>query len=239
MSSPLASFYGALQNVMSARNEFHGFIADEHRRSILRSIFDAYYERVHPEKVVFDTNRIWSAKLNGLIQLFPQARCLCCVREIPWIIDSFERVTRSNAFEPSRMFDFESSINVYGRTEKMMASGGVIGHAYQSLKEAFYGEHADRLILVTYESLASKPRETMNSIYEILEEKTFSHDCETVSYDADQFDERFGMPGLHRVRKRIQFVERATILPHDIFNRHGTEGFWADPNQNYRNVVVI
>ena len=33
--------------------------------------------------------------------LYPQARVLACVRSVAWIMDSFERLVRRNAFEPS------------------------------------------------------------------------------------------------------------------------------------------
>ena len=54
--------------------------------------------------VVFDTNRMWCARLPLIRELYPEARVLCCVRNVAWIMDSFERLVRRNAFEPSTLF---------------------------------------------------------------------------------------------------------------------------------------
>jgi len=59
---------------------------------------------------VFDTNRVWCAKLPAITDLFPNARIICCVRDICWIMDSIERLVRKNRFELSGMFGFEADI---------------------------------------------------------------------------------------------------------------------------------
>jgi sulfotransferase len=41
----------------------------------------------------------------------------------------------------------------------------MVGHAWNALHEAWCGENADRLLLVTYETLTSKPREAIDAIY--------------------------------------------------------------------------
>jgi sulfotransferase len=239
MTSPMASIYTAVQNALSGKSEFHPFVTDKHRTSLLTAVFDAFYESTHTSKVIFDTNRSWCARMPGLVRLFPKAKWICCVRGLPWIIDSFERIVRDNAFEPSRIFNFESATTVYGRTERMMSPSGVIGYAYQALREAFYSEHARRLLLVTYESLANSPASTMASIYAFIEEESFGHNFEEVEYEADEFDYRLGSPGLHRIRTKVAWEERATILPFDIFNRHEQAAFWLDPNQNARGATII
>jgi sulfotransferase len=37
---------------------------------------------VYEKKLTFETNRAWCSKLPALIQLFPSARFICCVRNI-------------------------------------------------------------------------------------------------------------------------------------------------------------
>jgi sulfotransferase len=41
----------------------------------------------------------------------------------------------------------------------------MVGYAWNALHEAWCGENADRLLLVTYETLTSKPREAIDAIY--------------------------------------------------------------------------
>jgi hypothetical protein len=52
-------------------------------------------------------NRVWSAKLSVLSELFPKTRAVCCIRGAPWIIDSIERLVHGNVFELSGVFGFE------------------------------------------------------------------------------------------------------------------------------------
>jgi sulfotransferase len=144
----------ALKGAMSRRNQAAVFIGEAQRRDVLRGLLANYYGEIQKEKLVFDTNRIWSAKLPALSQLFPKARVVCCVREVPWIMDSIERLVRGNAFERSGMFGSEPGNTVYTRVNRLATSEGMVGFALDALKEGFFGEQAPSLILVEYEALA-------------------------------------------------------------------------------------
>ena len=96
MTSPVGSLFSALLRQMSQENEAAVFIDDDQRARLLRACFEAYYADIHPEKLVFDTNRMWTTKLPALAELFPDFRVICCVRNPAWIIDSVECLTRRN-----------------------------------------------------------------------------------------------------------------------------------------------
>jgi sulfotransferase len=49
---------------------------------------------VAPAEVIFDTNRGWCAWTPAIARLFPDARVIACVRELPWVIDSIERLVQ-------------------------------------------------------------------------------------------------------------------------------------------------
>ena len=83
----------------------------------------------------------------------------------------------------------------------------MVGFALDALREAFYGEHAGRLILVSYQALTRAPRDTMALIYEFIGERPFEHDFDNVEYEANEFDLPIGSPGLHTVRRRVEFVD--------------------------------
>ena len=134
--------------------------------------------------VVFDTNRMWCTKLPLLAQLFPSARVICCVRDIPWILDSVERLIRKNMFQPSGIFGFEPGGNVYSRVEGMGGATGMVGYAWNALHEAWCGEQSGRLLLVTYETLTTRPREAIDAIYDFIGERPYPHDFENVEFDA-------------------------------------------------------
>ena len=239
MTSPVGALYMALEGALSRRNEAAVFIDETHRHDVLRGLFESYYRRLLPEKLVFDTNRAWCAKLPALTRLFPEARVICCVRAIPWIMDSVERLVRRNAFELSGMFGYEAGGTVFTRVNRLAAGDGMVGFALDALKEGFYGEQANRLILVEYQALTRAPGETMRLLYDQLGEPHFAHDFEYVEYEADAFDLSLGTPGLHQVRRKVEWTERESVLPPELFNRFQNDAFWRVAENNLHDVPVI
>lgn len=238
MSGPVAGMFATMLGEMSGRNEFSMFIDDAQRQRVLRGVFENYYADT-PQDIVFDTNRAWCTRLPALRQLLPDSRVIACVRHVGWIIDSIERLVRKNAFSPSAIFNYTPGGTVYTRANGLAGSEGLVGYAYDALKEAFYGEDADRMMLVQYETLVTDPARVMAAIYAFLGEPAFAHDFEHVSYDADTFDQRAGTPGLHFVRERVAAAERPTLLPPDLFRRFENDAFWRDPQACVRDVRVI
>jgi sulfotransferase len=96
MTSPVGAIFNAMMTATSARNEGAVLIDDDHRQRLLRAAFDACYADTHPDRLVFDTNRQWATKLPALVQLFPAAKVICCVRNPAWVIDSIETPIRRN-----------------------------------------------------------------------------------------------------------------------------------------------
>jgi sulfotransferase len=239
MTSPVGSMYMALETAMSRRNETAVFIGDAQRRAVLKGLFSNYYETIHPTHLVFDTNRAWCTRLPAIVQLFPAARVICCVRSVGWIMDSVERLVRRNAFELSGMFGFEAGGTVYTRVNRLASGEGLVGYALDALREAFFGEQAQRLILVEYQALTRAPGDTMRHLYAMLDEPYFPHDFENVEYQADDFDNALGARGLHTVRRRVEWVERQAVLPPALFDRFSEDMFWRVPGANIRNVPVI
>jgi len=239
MTSPVGSMYMALEAAMSRRNETAVFINEDQRKAVLKGLFPSYYDTIHQQRVVFDTNRAWCTKLPALGQLFPDARVICCVRHLGWIMDSIERLVRRNAFELSGMFGFEPGGTVYTRVSRIASSDGLVGYALDALREAFFGEDAHRLILIEYQALTRAPRETLAHLYDLLGQAPFEHDFENVDYQAEDFDLALGARGLHTVRRRVEWIERPTVLPPELFARFNNDMFWRFPETNFRRVRMI
>jgi sulfotransferase len=239
MSSPLAGLAGSLLDGMSAQNEFSVFISDAQRERMLRALFTEYHKDALRNGLVFDTNRAWCSRLPLLRTLFPCAKVIACVRNLSWIVDSLERLAQRNVLSPSAIFNFQSSGTVYSRADMIAHGEGMLGSPYNGLKQAFYGEHAKHLLLVRYESLVSQPREVLAGIYAFLEEAPFAHDVDQIHFDASEFDQRTGTPGLHAVRTHISAPPRPTILPPDVFNRFANDAFWQNPQLNPQGVTVL
>jgi sulfotransferase len=235
MSSPVGAIFSAMQKAVSRGNEAAGFLTDAQRERLLKSMFEVCYTGLalpSYEAIVFDTNRMWPSKLPTLVRLFPNCKVVCCVRHVAWIMDSVERLIRKNNLELSGIFGYEPGGTVYSRCQGLASSTGLVGFALDSLREGFYGEHADRLLLVEYEALAKHPRHTVGAIYEWLNIPYYDgHDYERVEQipGAAEFDEKIGTPGLHSVRGKVEWQERETLLPPDVFASFGAP-FWRSNN---------
>jgi hypothetical protein len=95
------------------------------------------------------------------------------------------------------------------------------------MREAIYGQHSNRLLLVRYETLTSNPLGTLAAIYGFIGEPLFSHDERHIEPDdaAMAFDARLGAPGLHEVGSPVRIPSRPTILPPDLFARFEKDDF--------------
>ena len=238
ITSPLGSMVGALLADMSAGNETSVFIDEHQRTAVLRGVFENFYGVHHADKTIFDTNRGWTTRLDLLARLFPACRVICCVRHVPWIIDSVERLIRANTLELSKIFSFHGSGTVYSRADGMMSPEGLIGFPLAAMKQAMHGDEARRLLLLPYETLVSDPIATLRAVYAFTGLPPYEHDVESVAFDAAEFDARLGTPGLHHVRPRVLRVERRTILPPDLWQRYEGDSIWRHPDFNTQRVTV-
>ncbi len=238
MTSPVGSFYQGVLRSISAGSEFAAVVDDEKRQAVLRGLFDSYYAG-HNEDVLFDTNRLWTTQLPALNELFPEAKVIACVRNMAWVMDSLERQFRDHPFENTRLFNNDSERgNVYTRVDTLALRDRLVGFAWSGLKEAFYSEHAERMLLIDYDLLAGAPHKVMPLVYKFLGEDFFEHDFDKLEFDAERFDADLGLSGLHTVRPKVQLEPRSTILPPDLFEQYAHLDFWKDQSGSKANVIT-
>lgn len=239
MTSPVAALVGTTHQKMCG-GEFGVFFDDAKRATVLRGIFDSYYASVPGVTTVFDTNRTWTGRAALLSELYPQSRIICCVRDIGWVLDSFERMLNKNPLQLSRMFNFQPGTSVYGRAETLMNSEtGQVGLAWSTLREAWFGEYARCLIVIRYEELARDPARILGKLYAELGEAPFNHDFNNVLYDEPEYDAKLGMPGLHKVREKVEYRERPPCIPPDLFAKYAHSNFWLRPELNHRGITIL
>ena len=238
MTSPVGSLCNAVLGQVSAGTEFAPVVGRDKRKALLRGLFESYYADIGRE-VVFDTNRAWCARLPLIRDLFPEAKTIACVRNVAWIMDSFERMYRANPYEHTRLFGAAGSRGtVYSRLEGLAQHDQTLGNAWSSLREAFYGEHASSLLVLDYELLTRAPAKVMPLIYDFLGEPHFEHDFDNVEYDAEEFDQQLGAPGLHRVKAQVTFTPRTTVIPPDLFEKFNQMSFWNDKSGSAANIIT-
>jgi sulfotransferase len=237
MSSPVGALFQELFTAMGAQHDYAPLISEEQRRNVLHALFEGYYKDVLGKKIVFDTNRSWCSRMDAIARLFPEARVVVSVRDLAWIMDSFERLFRKNPLSMSRMFKPAETMTVYTRVDALAGSSGPVRFAWNALREALYGEHADRIILVEYDDLAREPKRMIDLIYEKCGLPRFDHDFDNVNFeDGREFDAQFGVPGLHAVSGKVQYSPRKSVLPPDLFERFSNRCFWRNSHPSKRSV---
>ena len=230
ITGPVGPLFEVMLNAMGAQNETALFLKEQQKRDLLRGLFDAFYLPQAEKAVIFDTNRGWTARLPTLLGLYPEAKLLCCVRDVAWVMDSIERLVRRNAFEPSRLFRSpDERATVLSRVEALAHHDRLVGRAWAALQEAYYGEHSKSLLLIEYDILCQRPRNTLRLVYEFLGEPWHEHDFDQVEYAEPEFDAQLSTPGLHTVKAKVEFTPRRTVLPPELFKKYSVLAFWRDP----------
>lgn len=239
VSSPVGAFAETILSQVSAGSEFAPQVDIPKRRVLVQALFEAYYSDVEAP-VVFDTNRHWSAKLPTLLDLYPESKMIACVRNVAWVMDSIERLYRSNPFEQTRLFSNPGERStVYTRVEALGQRNRLVGLGWSSLKEAFYSEEGKNLLLIDYDILSQRPAEVMPLVYGFLGEEAFEHDFDNLDFDAPEYDDGLGVKGLHKVRRKVSFQPRRTVLPPDLFDQYSRLSFWHDTAASRANVIMI
>jgi sulfotransferase len=237
MTSPVGSLFSSLHTTMGQQNEFSEFIAEQQRERILRGLFDLYYQDF-TQDVILDTNRLWCARLPLLLRLFPDAKILCTVRNVAWIMDSIERLVRKNSLQPSRLFNGPTeSDTVYHRLEALAGRDRFVGFSYYALKEAFYSPEARNILIIDYDLLAQSPDKVLPLIYSFLGEPAYAHDYDNLDYQEPGFDARVGLHGLHEVKRKVALQPRPTVLPPDLFQQYSQLDFWKNSTDSAASVI--
>ena len=234
MTSPVATIYRHTEDAMAMRQETSVFIDDVIRRRMLKGVFAAYYGASWGHKTIFDTSRMWCARTAALSLLFPDARMICCVRDVGNIMESFERIYQANPLEPSGVYGYDTTGTVYSRVGGLASSNGVVGYALNALREALAGPYADKILLVEYDKLCRDPAAVMDQIYAHIGEAMFPHDFSNVEYSAGEFDRQIGASGLHDVSGPVRTIEHRPTLPPGLYDSFANDQFWRNPKWRAR-----
>jgi sulfotransferase len=188
----------------------------ERRKNTVKGLFRGYYEHID-KPVIFNTNRAWTLMTPQIKDLFPKSRLLVCVRDINWILDSFEIAHRKNPLTTNTVTGGLSG-TVYSRVEMLMEEKGIVGFPYIGIKQAITSSEKNRLMLIEYDQLCKNPAQIMKSVYNFIGEEYYQHDFDNVEGRWNEYDSEIGIE-LHSVKKKVEFTPRQFILPPDILQK--------------------
>lgn len=232
ISSPLYHLVSSTIKIIT-NSESNFVIDEEKRKEILYSLFDGCYKSIN-SPVVFDTNRAWTSKTALLKELYPKTKIICCVRDLPCILDSFERIVNKNCLYSPSITDEEACQTVTTRCDALMdvKKEGQVIRPYYFLEEGLL-LNPDMIMLVEYELLCKYPELTMKKIYEFIEKPYFEHDFKNVEYKNENFDRSLNLKDLHTVKKEVKWEDRKSILPKSIWEKYAGKEFWRPDSLNY------
>jgi sulfotransferase len=223
ITDPLATFVkGMLETLVSEPGMKFEF-PENRRETTIRGMIDGYYAEVD-KPVVFNTNRGWTYLTPQIKQLYPDAKLIVCVRDVNWVLDSFETAHRNNPLLTNTVTGGPGK-SVYERIDMLMETNGVVGFPYVGIKQAITSNERNRLILVEYDSLVKDTENTMKAIYSFIDEPYYQHDFNNVERNWDDYDSEIGIK-LHRIRKKVEFIPRNSILPPDITQKYAGMEVW-------------
>jgi sulfotransferase len=164
------------------------------------------FNRLTDRPVVVDKCRSWVGHLDMLFAIWPNAKVLVPVRDMRGILTSFEKKWRKHPF-PFTGVEKQSPQN--WTTVEKRAQGWLnippLGIAVERLSDAVK-RYKDKLHFVHFEEFTKNPKETMNEVWEYLEEKPFKHDFNNV--EQYTIEHELGWPyGDHEIRNQVKPLE--------------------------------
>lgn len=206
----------------------------EKRREIIKDLFDSYYK--NDTEVCFNTNRGWSAETSLLKDIYPNFKMIVCLRDVPWILDSFEQLNAKNPYTIKPLYHHQELPTVHDRSAMLMGeiqnAAGYVRGPLANVQQSMFCNEVNQICYVEYDTLVNNPLGVMKEIYEFLGEPWFEHDFNNVEDSHDEFDDHAKIKGLHTVRRKVEYKHRESILPNETWNKYQGFTFWKDNNFN-------
>lgn len=225
ISSPVSGMLSSMIGHLSATENSPNIDAAQ-RTAVLKGIVEGYYSSID-RPVIFDSSRGWTQHTSLLKTLYPETKIICCVRDIVWILDSFEKHANANPLYMNQLIDEEAVHCVTTRADWLMdvQKGGTVIKPWYWLKEGLLA-NPDMILLVEYDQLTRYPEQTMQRVYDFVGEPVYKHDFDCVEYSNEPFDLGISAPGLHTVMKKVVHEPRPTVLPEETVKKYSGLEFW-------------
>lgn len=237
-SSPVLSTMFAIESHLQQDELFNGYPKPEQAKTMIASVIDQFYTDVE-KPVIVDKNRAWASRIEYIEGYIGQrAKILCPVRDIEEILTSFITMIRRNPYQEGnprinlvdeQLIKNNIPLNDLNRCNFLVSPQGILGQSLSSTRDCIQNKMRDRLHFIEYKDLVSKPRETLNKIYDFLGEESFEHDFENVENIHRERDlVVYGIADMHEVRPEVKVTapEPKEILPTEVLQGCQGMDFW-------------
>ena len=203
----------------------HGFLIDEtKRKNMLKGLFDSYYQDIDKE-IVFDTNRFWTTYKHTIPEIDPNMKYICLVREIPLILNSFEKAFYKNPFHIGKIYDISPVHSTSEERCKYIFENKILQHV-RFIREAILSEYKDNFLFIEYEYMCENPIQVMENVYNFIEEPYFEHDFNNVQSEHYLMDLYDNAPNFHTTHAVLKNDKPTIITPEEVLKEYNFGKFW-------------
>lgn len=201
-------------------------LSNDAAKNIYLKILDGYYQHVDAD-VVFDTNRNWPRFDAMLTSLLPHTKLICCVRDIPSILNSFEYYYKFVSAKAPTFVEVQQAVNPWDRLEGWWQ--GLILNQYENCEYAFSSPALkDMYIFIDYDDLVTNPHKTIGDLYLRLGLDYYHHDFDNVNHSFEAIDKSVSNEGLHTVKKKVCRTNTKWVLPQSAVEKYSRRCFWRE-----------
>lgn len=236
-NSPVLSTMIMLEQNFSNDDSFNLNPKPEQAREIISSVLPQYYsDRTEP--IIFDKSIFWTFHMKYIEGYFGiKPKVICPVRSTDEILTSFISAIRRNPIDINGKINFideqlvkaNMPLTDDNRCEFLASSSGTLGQSIESIRKALMEGYDSAIHFVEYQDLINSPEETMNKIYEFLDEEYFHHDFNNltdVTYQNE--DTIYGFSDVPKVRPKLESTSNnpKDILSKNILEKCKDTEFW-------------
>lgn len=237
-SSPVVPTMLDLEKSFSNDELFIAYPKMDQARQIIASVLPQYYSDVD-KPVIIDKNRSWVNRPEYITQYFNiEPKIICPVRNLDEIVASFVKLCHDNPIQTGKPLNFIDKAIIQSGQEltdenraSFVAGPGIIGQSFDGIK-SILSKGQDKMIhFVEYDELMDNPQETMNKIYDFIEEEHFEHDFDNIINIHREDDiNTYGMEKMHEVPSKLKksSIDPKQVLPEEIYNLCQGQEFWRD-----------
>lgn len=237
-SSPVFSTMISVENHLRNDELFNGYPKIPQARQIISSIPYQWYSDIE-KPVVIDKNRAWTERVPYIEGYIGQkAKIICPVRDIDYILSSMIRMIRRNPYQEGQsrinfideqLVKLNIPINDDNRCGYIAGPNGILGQSLNAISEGIKQGFGDRFYFVEYNDLVKNPTETLQGIYEFLEEEPYDHTFNNLeNHNLENDFLTYGLKDMHEVRSKLESnaIDPKEILSPDVIEKCKGMHFW-------------
>ena len=236
-SSPVVPTILTIEQSLNQDELFLAYPKNDFARNLIGSVLIQYYADTD-KPIIFEKNRSWVSRINYIPGYFgiENPKIIYPVRDIGEILASFISMIQRNPHIVNERVNFIDQsliqngipINDHNRCQAI-AGGGILGQSLDGLKKALSEGYRANIHFVEYSDLVSNTKETMEKLYDFIEEDYFDHDFDNIQNVHQENDVQiYGFTDMHEVRKSIESTATPPkeILPESVLNSIKDAEFW-------------